>query len=208
MGVNMDTDFADSLKNSPVGRVAHDAWLFCLAAGLVAIVAGAVVLVWPGRTLVVLGVVFGIYLIVSGIVGIVLGFAPHLPGGTRFLSVITGILSIVLGVLCLRDELQSVLMLAVWIGAGWIISGVSRVITGLSSSLPGRGWSVALGLVLLLGGIALIVYPADSIAALALISGIWLIAIGISEVIDAVLLHRRARQIRDSLSDATESVNS
>lgn len=199
----MGNDFAESLKGSPVGRLAHNAWLFCLAAGLVAIATGVIVLAWPGRTLIAVGVLFGIYLIVSGLVEIVLGFAPHLSGGIRFLNIVTGILSIVLGVLCLRDELQSVLMLAVWIGAGWIISGIGRVVAGFSSSLPGRGWSVVFGVVLFLGGIALIVYPVDTIATLALVSGIWLIVIGISEVVDAIQLHRRARRLGNALSDVT-----
>lgn len=88
-----------------------------------------------------------------------------------------------------------------------IISGIGRVVAGFSSSLPGSGWSVVFGVVLFLGGIALIVYPVDSIATLALVSGIWLIVIGISEVIDAIQLHQRARRLGNALSDATTPAN-
>ncbi|WP_419402544.1 HdeD family acid-resistance protein [Mycobacteroides abscessus] len=191
------TDTATDIDDSPIRSFAKNAWLYVLALGIAAIATGAIVLAWPGQTLLVLGVFFGIYLLLSGLVEIVLAFAPHLRGWTRFISVITGILSIVLGVICLRDQLESVLLLAVWIGAGWIITGIGRVVAGFASRAPGSGWSVLLGVILTLGGIVLIVYPANSIATLALVSGIWLIAIGIAQVIDAIQLKRRVGQVKD-----------
>lgn len=191
----MSSNFSDTLSNSSVGRTAHNAWLFVLVLGLVAIAAGAAVLAWPGQTLLVLGVFFGIYLLVSGIVEVVLGFAPHLSGGARILSIVTGIISVVLAVLCFRDRFESVLLLATWIGVGWLISGIGKVVGGFTSSVGGGGWSVVLGLVLALGGVALIIYPVDSIATLALISGFWLIVIGISEVIDAIQIKNKARHV-------------
>lgn len=191
------TGTATDIDDSPLKRFAKNAWLYALGLGVAAIAAGAIILAWPGQTLLVLGVFFGLYLLLSGLVEIVLAFAPHLRGWTRFVSVITGALSIVLGVICLRDQLESVLLLAVWIGAGWIITGIGRVVAGFASREPGSGWSVLLGVVLAAGGIVLIVYPADSIATLALISGIWLIVIGIAQVIDGVQLKRRTGQVRD-----------
>ncbi|OHT89148.1 HdeD family acid-resistance protein [Mycobacteroides saopaulense] len=200
-----DTDTAVEPEDSPIKHFAKNAWLYVLGLGIVAIATGAIVLAWPGQTLLVLGVFFGIYLLLSGLVEIVLAFAPHLRGWTRFISVITGILSIVLGVICLRDQLESVLLLAVWIGAGWIITGIGRVVAGFATRAPGSGWSVLLGVVLALGGIVLIVYPADSIATLALVSGIWLIAIGIAQVIDAFQLKRRTGQLRDFIESRFEN---
>ncbi|AMT71854.1 HdeD family acid-resistance protein [Mycobacteroides immunogenum] len=191
------TGTATDIDDSPLKRFAKNAWLYVLGLGVAAIAAGAIILAWPGQTLLVLGVFFGLYLLLSGLVEIVLAFAPHLRGWTRFVSVITGALSIVLGVICLRDQLESVLLLAVWIGAGWIITGIGRVVAGFASREPGSGWSVLLGVVLAAGGIVLIVYPADSIATLALISGIWLIVIGIAQVIDGIQLKRRTGQVRD-----------
>lgn len=191
------TGTATDIDDSPLKRFAKNAWLYVLGLGVAAIAAGTIILAWPGQTLLVLGVFFGLYLLLSGLVEIVLAFAPHLRGWTRFVSVITGALSIVLGVICLRDQLESVLLLAVWIGAGWIITGIGRVVAGFASREPGSGWSVLLGVVLAAGGIVLIVYPADSIATLALISGIWLIVIGIAQVIDGIQLKRRTGQVRD-----------
>lgn len=199
------TDTATDLEDSPIRRFAQNAWLYVLGLGIAAIATGAIVLAWPGQTLLVLGVFFGIYLLLSGVVEIVLAFAPHLRGWTRFVNVITGILSIVLGVICLRDQLESVLLLAVWIGAGWIITGIGRVVAGFATRAPGSGWSVLLGTILTLGGVVLIVYPADSIATLALVSGIWLIAIGIAQVIDAIQLKRRTGQVKDFIQSRLEN---
>ncbi|GAB5905064.1 HdeD family acid-resistance protein [Mycobacteroides chelonae] len=199
------TDTATDLEDSPIRRFAQNVWLYVLGLGIAAIATGAIVLAWPGQTLLVLGIFFGIYLLLSGLVEIVLAFAPHLRGWTRFVNVITGILSIVLGVICLRDQLESVLLLAVWIGAGWIITGIGRVVAGFATRAPGSGWSVLLGAILTLGGIVLIVYPADSIATLALVSGIWLIAIGVAQVIDAIQLKRRTGQVKDFIQSRLEN---
>lgn len=204
----MSTDIAESSKDSSIGLMARKVWLLCLSAGLAALATGIVVLVWPGRTLVVLGVLFGIYLVANGAVEVVLSLVLRFSGGIRTLGIATGVLSIVVGVLCLRDELQSVLMLAVWIGLGWIISGMGRMVIGLSSSLPGFGWLVVSGVVLLFGGIALIAYPVDSVTALALVSGVWLIVIGISEAVYAIQIYRRAHRLRCALAGAEKTASS
>ena len=147
-------------SESPLERLARRGWWFLLILGIAAVVIGLVVLIWPSQTLRVVGVLFGIYLLVSGVMEILLAFVPGLRGGARFLSALTGVLSILLGLLSFRGAAESILLLALWIGFGWLIVGISRAVAaGSTPYLPFRGWQIFGGILLAIGGIIIIVAP-------------------------------------------------
>ena len=100
----------------------------------------------------------------------------------------------VLGFFCFRDQLESILLLALWIGIGWVFRGMTLLAAALSfDHLPGRRWQGLSGLLIVIGGGVLIVSPFDSIAILTLVAGCWLIAIGIMDVITAFQVRHRLR---------------
>jgi uncharacterized membrane protein HdeD (DUF308 family) len=169
------------------------AWQVLVAAGVISVVLGVVILVWPHATLHVIGVVFGIYLLVSGIFRLAGAFGAHVPGTMRAVGFISGALCIILGLICFRGAAESLLLLALWIGFGWLIQGVMLTAVALSTvGLPARGWQIFLGVLTALCGIVLIVAPLASLTVLTVISGIMLIVIGITEIVHAVQLRRLA----------------
>ena len=176
----------------PLHQLARSGWQFLLFTGVVAVALGAIVLAWPGKTLVVVGVLFGIFLVVSGIGYVFAAFGAHRGAAMRVLMFLTGVVSLVLGFFCFRDKLESILLLALWIGISWVFRGVTLLAAALSfDKLPGRGWQALAGLIIIIGGGVLIVYPFDSIAVLTLVAGCWLIAIGIIDVITAFQVRHR-----------------
>ena len=184
--------------DNPLRMLAKSAWQLLLVLGLAAIAIGVVALVWPDRTLRVVGVLFGIYLLVSGAVEIGAAFGDHVSGGMRVLNVIVGAISILLGLFCFRGALESVLLLSLWIGIGFLMRGIAMIIASASapSGVPGTGWGVLLGVLVALGGIIVISWPIASITALTVFTGIWLIAVGIVEVFHAF-------KLRGTLRDTT-----
>ncbi|MEU8822932.1 HdeD family acid-resistance protein [Streptomyces sp. NPDC048636] len=190
---------ADGPYAGLMGALSDAAWQVLVVAGLVAIVLGIVVLAWPAATLVVVGALFGTYLLVSGIFQLVGAFGSHVPRQLRVLGFVSGSLSVLLGLLCFRGPAQSILLLALWIGFGWLLRGVMLTATAISAEgLPARGWQIALGLISALAGVLLIVLPFGSIGALAVTAGVWLLALGVVEVVHGVQLrmgsgHRPAR---------------
>ena len=157
---------------------------------------GVIVLAWPGKTLFVAGVLFGIYLVVSGIGYVFAAFGTHAGAAMRVLTFITGIVSLVLGFFCFRDKFEAVTLLGIWIGVSWLFRGLTLLAAALSfDHLPGRGWQVLSGLIIVIGGAVLIVSPLDSIAVLTLVAGCWLIAIGIVDVISAFQVRSRAKHV-------------
>jgi uncharacterized membrane protein HdeD (DUF308 family) len=188
------TNSEKTVLEGPLQQLARSAWQLLLLTGVTAVALGVIVLAWPGKTLLVAGVLFGIYLVVSGIGYVFAAFGTHSGAAMRVLTFITGVISLVLGFFCFRDKYEAVALLALWIGISWVFRGMTLLATALSlDHLPGRGWQVLSGLIIVIGGGVLIIYPIDSIAILALVAGCWLIAIGIVDVITAFQVRHRAK---------------
>ncbi|MFE0104899.1 HdeD family acid-resistance protein [Streptomyces sp. NPDC059009] len=186
----------DQVPDGPLRRLSRAAWQVILLAGIASLVLGVLVLVWPGASLLVAGVFFGIYLVVSGIAQLASAFGTHVSTGLRVLAFISGALSILLGLLCFRGALQSILLLALWIGIGWLFRGIAQTIAAASDPhMPARGWQVFMGVISFLAGVVLITSPFDSVAVLTLLAGCWLVALGVTEIITAFQVRSRARHL-------------
>jgi uncharacterized membrane protein HdeD (DUF308 family) len=176
---------------SPMEAIGRKGWMWSIGLGLLAIAIGVIVVVWPDRTLRVVGILFGIYLLVSGLLEILVAFAPEQRTGMRVLAVVTGALSILLGLLCFRGVFESILLLALWIGFGWLIRGITRAVAAASAPYePHRGWQIFGGVLLAIAGVVVIVSPVASIFTLALLVGIWLIVLGVWQIIEAFMVRR------------------
>ena len=175
-----------SQTKSPAAQLVQGIWSSAVVSGLLAVILGVVILVWPGPSIVVTSGVFGAYLVISGVAMVVLGFSFPAPAASRFLSVISGVASVVLGVLAFKHfgEGYAVLLLAIWIGVGFIVRGVTALATAIADKqFPGRGWAIFFGIVSVLAGFIVLAYPFDSIVTLAFVAGIWLVVLGVIEVI-------------------------
>ena len=91
---------------------------------------------------------------------------------------ISGALSLVLAILSFRHfgDGYAVLLLSLWIGIGFVFQGVTGVAVGIGESeLPGRGWYVVAGIISVIAGLVVLVWPFESIAVLTLLPvDIWL----------------------------------
>ncbi|MDA2988621.1 MAG: DUF308 domain-containing protein [Actinomycetota bacterium] len=166
-------------------------WWVLLFAGILSLAVGVVALVWPGKTVIVVAIVFAIWLIVSGIFSLVRGFAHGLTGGMRALYIITGILSLVLGIFAIRGEFQELYILSLFIGIGFLFRGFASLFLGFESK-EGRGSNIFFGIVMIIGGVVVLVWPGISLVTLTWVVGIWLIIIGIYEIIAAFSVKRMA----------------
>ena len=190
--------------NSLVGQ---RLWKGKLVAGLLTIVLGVLVLAWPGPSILVASTLFGVYLLLSGMVELYLGFTLPRSAATRVMLFISGALSLVLAIMSFRHfgDGYAVLLLSLWIGIGFIFQGVSAAAIGVSESdLPGRGWYIVAGIISLLAGLAVLVWPFDSIAVLTLATGIWLIVIGIGQAIQAIQTRKAANTARHAIDDVSD----
>nr|WP_306319637.1 MULTISPECIES: HdeD family acid-resistance protein [unclassified Streptomyces] len=180
----------------PLGRLAQSAWQAVLLMGVASVILGLLVLIWPGASLRVAGVMFGVYLLVSGIFQLVAAFGTNATAGMRVIGFISGALSVLLGLFCFRDAMESTLLLALWIGIGWLFRGITQTVAAASDpAMPARGWQIFLGVITGLAGVVLIVSPFETLAVLTLVTGIWLLVVGVVEIGSSFAVRKRAKDI-------------
>ena len=163
-------------------RLLPHLWKSALASGLLAVILGIIVLVWPGKSILVAAVLFGAYLLVTGIAQVFMAFSLDVTAGGRVLLFISGAAALILAVLAFRHfgEGYAILLLAIWIGVGFVFRGVATTVAAISDpTMPGRWWQVFVGVISLIAGVVVIASPFESILTLAIGVGIWLIVIGV-----------------------------
>jgi uncharacterized membrane protein HdeD (DUF308 family) len=182
-------------------------WKWKLVAGLLSVVLGGIVLAWPGPTILVASTLFGVYLLLTGFTELFLAFTLPRSAGTRVLLFISGALSLILAVLSFRHfgDAYAVLLLSMWIGIGFVFQGVSEVAVSIGGqNLPGRGWYAVLGIMSVIAGFVVLVWPFDSIAVLALVTGVWLVVMGMVQVVQAFQIRRDAKTVREAVDSVSD----
>lgn len=166
-------------------------WKSALVSGVLAVALGIAVVAWPDISIAVAAIFFGAYLLITGISQVVFAFSLDVAAGGRVLLFISGAASLILAVLAFRHLYDAVLLMAIWIAIGFIFRGVATTISAISDpTLPGRGWNVFVGVISLIAGVVVLASPLTSMETLALVVGIWLIAIGLLEVVAAIGIRR------------------
>jgi uncharacterized membrane protein HdeD (DUF308 family) len=194
----MSTVDAGTAEASEIIAVVSRNWWVLLFVGIVSIVVGIFCVFQPESAIKTLALLFAIWLVISGIWQFVRGFSAGLGGGTRALLLITGVLSLLIGFYALRAwwETDSALIagwiLAIFIGIGFLFRGFADLFVGIErKGQTGRGWLIFSGIVIIIGGFVVLTVPL-TIVALAWVVGIWLIVIGLFELIGAFMVKKAA----------------
>ncbi|OBH75606.1 hypothetical protein A5679_24330 [Mycobacterium scrofulaceum] len=173
-------------------------WKSTLISGILSLALGVVVLAWPGISIVVAATAFGVYLLITGAAQVFFAFSLHVSAGSRILLFISGAASLILALLAFRHFGQgyAILLLAIWIGIGFIFRGVGTTVSAIQDPhLPGRGWAIFIGVISLLAGIVVLASPLESIVTLALVVGVWFVVIGIFEIISSFGIRKASKTL-------------
>jgi len=191
----------DPLQES-MGALARS-WTLVLLSGLISVGFGIMLLAWPKSTLTVIALVLGLWLLAAGLFQVVGGFVPDLSGGARAMYFFSGVISLVIGILLVKNIVsdqagstaKALSLLSILIGAGWLVNGIARLVGAIASpKLPGRGWSIASGVLGIIAAIIVLAWPLSSLAVLVWVSGIMLLVIGVFEVGGAVVLRSASKK--------------
>lgn len=171
-------------------------WKSTLISGILAVALGVLVWLWPGKTLVIAAIFFGAYLLVTGIAQVIFAFSLHVSAGGRVLLFISGAAALILAVLCFRSLQESILLLAIWIGVGFIFRGVATAVSAISDpTLPGRAWEIFIGVISLIAGVVMLASPFESLEILTVVVGIWLIVLGVFEIVSAFGIRKASKNL-------------
>lgn len=102
-----------------------------------------------------------------------------------WLFLVVGLISVAAGVIVLAKPSNSLATLAVVAGVFVLIDGIFDLVVSLRRHTENRGLAAVLGVLSVVVGVLLIRHPIGGVLAIALLIGIWLIAIGVVRLIGA-----------------------
>ena len=175
-------------------------WWAILVRGIAAIVFGVLTFVLPGVTLAVMVLLFGVYAFLDGIFAVVAAARGQNVGRSWWALVVEGILSIAAGVVTFAWPGLTALMLVYVIGAWAIVTGVLEVAEAvrLRKQIRGEFWLALGGIVSILFGLAMFVFPAVGALAFVLWTGAYAIVFGVFLVALSMRLRKLRRVSHDS----------
>ncbi len=188
----------DGAGGGPVGlgpMIARMAWGATLAAAVGMLAAGVLLLVWPKATLTVVAILIGAALLVAGVFRLVDGImARGESGGMRAADVVIGLLAIIAGLYCLKHHDLTILVVALVVGAFWVIYGIGELVTAATmGKLPGRGLKIVSGVFSLAAGLVILFWPGISLVLLLTVLGAWLLLDGCVLAVLALRLRSQAK---------------
>jgi uncharacterized membrane protein HdeD (DUF308 family) len=146
--------------------------------GLLAVAFGVLVLAWPGITVLAMAFVFAAYVLVDGIGMIVSGAGAH--GSRRWSYVLAGVVGVIAGLAAAFWPGVTVLVLALWAGAWTVVTGVLEIAAAVRHEGPGRWLTALAGVLSVVAGLFILIWPGIGALALATVLGIYALAAGVS----------------------------
>jgi uncharacterized membrane protein HdeD (DUF308 family) len=173
-------------------------WVF-LVRGIAAIVFGVAAFIWPQVTLAAVVVLFGAYLLVDGfamILSVAAGYVP--PWQSKWPIILSGVLSIVLGIAAFVWT-DAVALSVLYIVAFWsIVTGILQAVAAyeLRREIDNEIWLGLGGVLSVVFGILLVVFPAAGMLSLLWLVALWAIAFGLSSIAFAYRLHQLNKDLK------------
>ncbi|WP_249123958.1 HdeD family acid-resistance protein [Saccharopolyspora erythraea] len=160
----------------PLGKLGRS-WGWLLTFGILTVLAGVLALFWPGPTILAIAIIFGVQLLVGGIYWFVRAVSSHGEGG--FVPILLAVLAVIAGLLVLRSPIATAALFPLVLGVYWTVSGIGETFHALvHRDVPSRGWAIAGGVLSILAGIALLVYPGVGLVTLTYLLGALLVIYG------------------------------
>lgn len=112
-----------------VGR--HERWGSLVLEGIVGLCAAAITVLWPTITVLTLVFIIAAWSIITGSLEIAAAIRLRRIIHGEWLLVLSGIVSVLFGLLVILAPIAGALVLAMWVGAYWLIFGVLLISFGL-----------------------------------------------------------------------------
>jgi uncharacterized membrane protein HdeD (DUF308 family) len=170
-------------------------WWTLVIRGLVALVFGVAMFVLPGPTLAALVLVFGAYTIADGVAALIIGIKQFGDEDRWWVTLLGGVLSVSAGAIALLSP-GAVVLAVLWLIAAWAIArGAVDVVAAVQLRRVIEGeWLLALGgLLSIVFGLLLLVYPDAGVLAVITFVGSFAVVLGIVLSVCGLRLRRVAR---------------
>ncbi|MFE3452902.1 HdeD family acid-resistance protein [Nonomuraea sp. NPDC059194] len=158
-------------------------WWLILIRGICAVIFGILAIIWPGITIWVLVIFFGAYALVNGIFSVISAFRHNVE--SRAWLIISGIIGILAGIVAFVWPAITTLALLYVIAFWAIFTGIAEIIAGIRlRKIIDNEWMLIIGgLLSVVVGVLLLIWPASGALALTWLIGAFAIIYGITIII-------------------------
>jgi len=155
-------------------------WWLLLLRGIAAILFGVLALGWPGLTLLTLILLYGAFALVDGVIAIIAAITGDAPTARWWLAIV-GILGIAVGILTFIWPGMTALILLFFIGGWALATGVFQIIGAirLRKEIDNEWLLILSGVISVLFGLGVLVYPGAGALALVWVIGTYAIIAGV-----------------------------
>jgi len=156
-----------------------------LTAAITSLLFGFFIILRPTAGLSTLAVIFGSYLVVAGVSRVAFAIAGRGHStGRRLLMALLGVIIAIAGFACLLDFAASLEALAFILGAGLVVAGIADVAT-IRQKVEGRPTAlrVVSAILSIIAGIVMFVIPFVSVGLIVLVGAIALVVVGIAGIV-------------------------
>jgi uncharacterized membrane protein HdeD (DUF308 family) len=187
------------LSQGALRRLADNWWLLVLR-GVLAVIFGTVAWVWPGLTLATLIILVGAWMLVDGVFEI----GSAILNRDRVDSVwpfgLAGAINVAAGIVVLAWPGLSAVAMMYLIGAWAVVTGIFEIIAAIQlRKVIENEWAIGIsGLISIVFGLVVLIFPGDGAVALAWLIGIFAIMLGIALIMAGFCLRSWRDDIRDS----------
>jgi uncharacterized membrane protein HdeD (DUF308 family) len=177
-------------------------WMFAVR-GVIAVIFGALALIWPGQTLQALVLVFGAFALVDGIFAVIAGIAARWYFDRWWAVLLEGVVGVIIGLLTFFYTNITALVLVYFIAAWALITGFFEIVAAiqLRRLITGEWMYILGGLLSIIFGILLFVFPTAGAVSVIWLIGVYAIVFGISEIVFAF----RLRGLKHEIEKASAS---
>ncbi|NYT12632.1 MAG: HdeD family acid-resistance protein [Methanomassiliicoccales archaeon] len=178
-------------------------WWEKVAVGLVALIFGILAFVLPGITLLTVTILFGSFALLLGFFSLFSGIIGKDMKQARWLFVAQGILGIIIGIIALAWPDITLLAMAYLVGAWAMIFGMFEIIAavwtpqeaiGVFNNMS-KGLLAASGLLSLIFGILIILFPGAGVLAILWIIATYAIILGVINIMLGLQQRKSAASI-------------
>jgi uncharacterized membrane protein HdeD (DUF308 family) len=186
-----------------IKSAAKAVWWLVLLRGIFMVIFGFVALVSPGIALLTLVWLFGFYAILDGVAAIMIGIRTR--GEPHWVwTIVQGVVSVLAGVVALIWPGVTALALLFVVAFWAIVLGIGEIGGAFASRKSGSnawGWTLAAGILNVVFGVLLLIWPASGILTLIWLVGVFTLAGGIA----LIVLAFRVRSVATSADDVSHA---
>lgn len=180
-------------------------WVYVLQ-GLVTLTLGLVALFWPGLTLLTLLYVVAAYAIIIGITDIVFSVSSMKANRSWWLMALGGVVLVGVSAFLLRNLDVALQTFAILIGVVFVVRGTLEIVAAaLVESTGNRVLTFAMGVLSVIAGIVIWVYPLGGSLSFVWVLGLFAVIRGAIDIASASALYHEVENVEGKVKKALRS---